>query len=235
MFELSGVSAGYRRGETVIGDIDLEVGPGQLVALLGANGSGKTTTLRIASGLLKPTSGLVMFEGVDVTGWHPSRLAAAGVCHVPEGRAVFRTLTVEENLKVFARDGGATDVGNAFKVFPVLASMRGRLAGRLSGGQQQMLALARAYVTTPKIALLDEVSMGLAPLVIDEIFRVIPALLDRGTSLLIVEQYVERALDMADSVVVLARGRVVFAGPPAVLRESSDLIDAYLGQRSSSP
>lgn len=235
MLELSAVSAGYRRGESVIRAVDLAVGRGRLVALLGANGSGKTTTLRTASGLLRPSSGRVIFDGTDVTGWQASRLAAAGLCHVPEGRAVFPRLTVEENLKVYARSSSRDDIENAFTVFPALDPLRNRLAGRMSGGQQQMLALARAYVTHPKIALLDEVSMGLAPLVVDEIFAVIPSLLERGTSLLIVEQYVDRALDLADAVIVLARGEVVFSGSPKDLRASTELLDAYLGATTAEP
>jgi branched-chain amino acid transport system ATP-binding protein len=230
MLELREITAGYGEGAIVLDRVTIRVPDASVVALLGANGSGKTTTLRVASRLLDPTSGSVLLDGRDVTKLRPEVLAKAGVCHVPEGRGIFPTLSVEDNLRVFARDHGRDSaVTRAAEAFPPLEALRRRTAGTLSGGQQQMLALARAYISTAKVTLLDEVSMGLAPLVVQEIFRFIPRLRDQGTSLLIVEQYVSQALALADYVYVLSQGSVAFEGLPEELQKSSHLVKAYLG------
>lgn len=228
MLELHDVSAGY--GETaVLRDVSLWVPPRSVVALLGANGAGKTTLLRVASGLLKPAEGRMSLDGTDVTGKPPHALAKRGVCHVPEGRGIFPTLSVRDNLIIQAGNGDAeTAVERAVSAFPILGEKLGQLAGSLSGGQQQMLSLSRAYVTDPAYVLLDEVSMGLAPVVVDEIFESLAALAAQGRALLLVEQYITRALELADYVYLLARGRIEFAGEPGEL-DAERLMARYMG------
>jgi branched-chain amino acid transport system ATP-binding protein len=220
------LSAGYG-AHRVLREVSLVVPTGRVVAVLGANGAGKTTLLRACSGLLGPSSGTVRIEGLDVTGATPHELAGRGLCHIPEGRAVFPTLTVEENLKLMAHQAVDAPLDRAFEAFPILADRRAQVAGTMSGGEQQMLALARAYVTEARYVLLDEVSMGLAPLVIDQIFAALRSLADRGVALLIVEQYVAKALALADFVFVLRSGRVAFAGEPGELDQEA-LAQAYL-------
>src|SRR5262245_19861497 len=170
MLTLDNVVAGYAE-TTVLRGVSLTVPESSVVALLGANGAGKTTLLRVASGLLRPTAGTMTLDGTDVTSWHPHQLASRGVCHVPEGRGIFRTLTVRENLSLQAGSGGKDSLERAVHAFPRLGERLGQTAGTLSGGEQQMLALARSYIAEPKIMLLDEVSMGLAPKIVDEIFE----------------------------------------------------------------
>lgn len=228
MLELCDVTAGYA-GRAVLRDVSLTVPDGAVVALLGPNGAGKTTLLRVASGLLAPSRGRVVLDGVDVAGWSPDRLARAGVCHVPEGRGVFPALSVRDNLRLQSRrQGEGAALARAEAAFPVLAERSAQLAGTLSGGQQQMLALARAHVTGAPVVLLDEVSMGLAPIIVDEIFAHLRGLADEGRSLLLVEQYVGRALEMADYVYVLRKGRIELAAEPGELG-SDTLMAAYLG------
>jgi branched-chain amino acid transport system ATP-binding protein len=229
MLELVGVTAGY--GDfTVLRDVDLGVPPGSVVALIGPNGAGKTTLLRVASGLLAPQGGKVLMDGRDCRGWPPHRLLDAGVCHVPEGRGVFPSLTVAEHLRLFAAPGAeAEGVDRAVTAFPRLGARLGQSAGTMSGGEQQMLALARAYVRRPAAVLLDEVSMGLAPKVVNEIYEFIGRLRHDGVSLLLVEQYVTKALEIADYVYVLGRGAVVFAGEPAEL-DNDEIFARYLAR-----
>jgi branched-chain amino acid transport system ATP-binding protein len=230
---LDSITAGYGSA-TVLRDVTLVVPGGSVVALLGANGAGKTTLLRVASGLIRPSSGRIVVGGEDLTGRRPHVLQRAGICHIPEGRGVFRNLTVRDNLELHANGGDRRiAVERAVEAFPVLGKRIGQLAGTMSGGEQQMLALARAYVQNPPcrragFVLLDEVSMGLAPLIVDEIFDFLTRLAAQGTSLLLVEQYVTRALAAADYVYVLARGRVSFAGDPGELDEGS-VFEQYLG------
>ncbi|HEX3612769.1 MAG TPA: ABC transporter ATP-binding protein [Sporichthyaceae bacterium] len=228
MLELRELSAGY--GATrVLHDVNLVVPSGAVVALLGANGAGKTTLLRVAAGLLVPESGRMVVDGVDVTGWPPHRVVERGVCHVPEGRGVFPSLTVRENLVVQAKRGQEkAAVAAAAAAFPVLGRRLNQVAGTMSGGEQQMLALAKAYVQSPSTVLLDEVSMGLAPIVVDEIFEFLRRLAADGASLLLVEQYVTKALAMADYVYLLQKGRIVFSGEPGEL-DGEDLFARYLG------
>jgi branched-chain amino acid transport system ATP-binding protein len=228
VLELDNISAGYG-GTRVLRDVSLWLPPESVVALLGTNGAGKTTLLRVASGLLAPTSGHLSVDGKDLTGKRPHTLARNGVCHVPEGRGVFPTLTVKENILIQAAGGDLDEaVERAVSAFPVLGHKLGQLAGSLSGGQQQMLALAHAYVTDADYVLLDEVSMGLAPVVVDEIFEFLGRLADDGRSLLLVEQYVARALELADYVYLMNRGRIEFAGEPGEL-DGDRLVAQYLG------
>ena len=226
--EFRQVTAGYE-GHTVLRDVDLTVPDGSVAALLGPNGAGKTTLLRVASGLLPVSSGQVLLDGLDVTGWKPERLARAGICHGPVGRGVFAGLSVSDNLRLQAPpsvDRGA--IPTATNVFPRLGERLGQLAGTMSGGEQQMLALAHAYVGQARMLLLDELSMGLAPKVVDEIFSHLTTLASTGAALLLVEQYVGRALKLADYVYVLNKGQVEFAGEPAELGEDR-ILASYLG------
>ncbi|MGQ0465920.1 MAG: ABC transporter ATP-binding protein [Sporichthyaceae bacterium] len=212
MFELRGIDAGYG-GTQVLRDVDLVVPERSIVAMLGPNGAGKTTLLRVASGLIRPTRGEMRFEGKSVLGATPHALCAKGVCHVPEGRGVFPNLTVRDNLILQSPKGREkASIERAISAFPRLGERIGQVAGTMSGGEQQMLALARTYVQRPKLVLLDEVSMGLAPKIVDEIFEFLALLAREGSSLLLVEQYVTRALAVADYVYLLNRGRVSFAG-----------------------
>jgi len=208
--------------------VTVTVPPGRVVALLGANGAGKTTLLRACSGLLPPRHGTLALDGDDLTDAAPHHLAARGLCHIPEGRAIYPTLTVAENLRLMAAKGAEDAEDRAVDAFPVLGQKMGQIAGTLSGGQQQMVALSRAYVSSPSYVLLDEVSMGLAPIVVDEIFAFLRRLTEDGVALLIVEQYVAKALELADLVYVLQKGRISFAGEPAEL-DSDALARSYLG------
>jgi branched-chain amino acid transport system ATP-binding protein len=229
MLALESVIGGY--GETtVLRDVSLSVPDASVVALLGANGAGKTTVMRVASGELRPRAGRVTMDGEDISSAPPFRRWKFGVCHIPEGRAVFPGLSVRENLATFAKGSADDAIARATEAFPVLGQRMRQRAGTLSGGEQQMLALARAYVTEPRVVLLDEVSMGLAPKIVDDIFAFIERLARTGTSLLLVEQYVTRALELADHVYVLNRGRVTFSGLPSELDEEN-VFAGYLGGR----
>ena len=228
MLELRDVTAGYG-DTTVLRNVSLGVPDGSVVVLIGPNGAGKTTLLRVASGLLPPARGEVRVDGRNLTGTPAHRFVAAGVSHVPEGRGVFPSLSVRDNLVQFSPRGGEADtVGRACGAFPALAPRLDQPAGTLSGGEQQMLALARAYVTDAPIVLLDEVSMGLAPRIVDEIYEFLARMAADRRSLLIVEQYVTKALAMADYVYVLARGEVAFACEPGELSDE-DVFARYLG------
>jgi branched-chain amino acid transport system ATP-binding protein len=228
ILEFDTVTAGYGR-TTVLREVSFEVSPGTVTAMLGANGAGKTTVLRAAAGLVRPTSGTVRLNGAVVNRRAPHQRAKDGFCLIPEGRGVFRSLTVGENLRLQVppwRRGAAVD--EALTAFPVLRDRIDQVAGTMSGGQQQMLALARAYLAKPAIVALDEVSMGLAPKVVDEIFRSLRVLAEAGIALLIVEQYVHRALDLADQVVLMDHGSASYVGSSADLDER-ELMRTYLG------
>jgi branched-chain amino acid transport system ATP-binding protein len=228
VLELRGVVAGYS-GTTVLRDIDLSVPDGSVVALLGANGAGKTTLLRVAGGLLRPSRGEILIDGENVTGRRPHELVRRGICLVPEGRGIFGPLTVRDNLILQSPRGKESDsIEKAVSAFPRLGQRLAQIAGTMSGGEQQMLALARAYVQSPAVVLLDEVSMGLAPKVVDEIFDFLKLLSNQGVSLLLVEQYVARALAAADYVYLLNRGQVAFAGEPSEL-DGDDVFSQYVG------
>jgi branched-chain amino acid transport system ATP-binding protein len=225
--ELSGVTAGYG-ATTVLRDVDVRVLRGSVVALLGPNGAGKTTLLRTAAGVLKPTAGKVLADGVDLTRRKPYERLKAGICLIPEGHGVFPNLSVRENLLLQSPPWKpSSDISPAIEAFPILGERLGQRAGTLSGGQQQMLALARCYLNEPAVVLLDEVSMGLAPRIVDEIFEALQRLAHSGVALLLVEQYVNRALAMADHVYLLQRGQTVFSGPAAELN-SEELVGRYL-------
>lgn len=210
----------------VLHDVSLTLPEGRLVAVLGANGAGKTTLLRACAGLLPLWSGSRRVDGEDASRRRPNELRARGVCLVPEGRAVFPSLTVEENLRVMGLSAEATE--QAVRTFPVLGRRFRQRAGTMSGGEQQMLALARTFSLDSKYVLLDEVSMGLAPVIVDEIFEFIGGLARRGVGLLLVEQYIARALAFADLVYVLQRGRVAFAGERGEV-DVEELTRTYLG------
>ncbi|MBA3652836.1 MAG: ABC transporter ATP-binding protein [Actinobacteria bacterium] len=228
MLRIDAVTAGYGH-TTVLHDVTVVVPDGSVVAMLGPNGAGKTTLLRVASGLLVPWSGRLIVDGTDATGASPHRLRSLGVCLVPEGRGIFPSLTVRENLRLCCRAGQETSgLERARESFPVLGKRLEQIAGTMSGGEQQMLALARAYAGDARVVLLDEVSMGLAPKVVDEIFAFLARLAAEGISLLLVEQYVSKAMAIADYVCLLDRGALSFVGEPAELSESTILAN-YLG------
>jgi len=228
LLALEGIWAGY--GETtVLRGVDLEVGPGSVVALLGPNGAGKTTLLRVASGVVTPRRGSIRTGGRDVTGRPPESLAADGLCQVPEGRSIFPSLTVRENLVLQSFPGREKEgIALATEAFPILGERLSQAAGTLSGGQQQMLALARAYIRRPPLVLLDEVSMGLAPIVVDEIYVFLTRLVEQGSALLLVEQYVDRVLSLADRVYLLQKGSIAWTGAAADL-DQSEVLGSYLG------
>ena len=219
LLELDGVSAAYGPFRAVF-DVSLVVRPGEAVALLGPNGVGKTTVARLATGLVSPTQGAVRVDGDDLTGAPAHRFARAGIAHAPEGRSVFATLTVEENLRLsFRRSKGRRAVpaalDRAFAQFPALAGRRRQLAGTLSGGEQRMVSLARVLVEAPKLLVADELSLGLAPIVVDEIYGELARLREEGRALLIIEQQVASALALCDRVVLLDHGSVTWEGPAA--------------------
>ncbi|WP_019874818.1 ABC transporter ATP-binding protein [Sporichthya polymorpha] len=233
MLELRNVSAGYETG-LVLRNVSLTVPKASVVALLGANGAGKTTLLRVASGQLSPVSGQVRLGGEDLTGKRSEKLARRGVCHVPEGRGIFPSLTVADNIRLQAPPGvdRRKALKQAVEAFPRLGERLEQRAGTMSGGEQQMLALARAYVCEPQVVLLDEVSMGLAPKIVDEIFVYLRQLAATGISLLVVEQYVARALELADYVYILDRGRLTYVGEPSEISEEA-IAHSYLGGLAS--
>jgi branched-chain amino acid transport system ATP-binding protein len=219
--------------------VSLEVKPGDIVGVIGPNGAGKTTTLQTVMGLLRPSAGRIRFLDRDVTGWSPDRVLAAGIGLVPEGRWILASMSVHENLLMGAylrRDGGGAiqrDIDRVCEIFPILRERRQQRAGTLSGGEQQMLAIARALMARPRLLMLDEPTWGLAPLVIDEIMRVITQLNAEGTTILLVEQNARQALEVVRRCYVLETGRVAFTGTPDELRRHPALTRAYLGAARS--
>lgn len=212
--------------------ISLEVGQGEIVTLIGSNGAGKTTTLRTASGLKKPTSGTVTLDGKNITTASPQQRVKLGLSQVPEGRRVFPAMTVLENLELGAflrKEKMGDDLERVYGHFPVLKNRVKQLAGTLSGGEQQMLAMGRALMAHPRVLLLDEPSMGLAPLLVQEIFEIVRQINEAGTTILLVEQNANMALQVADRAYVMETGRIVLAGPAADLAASDEVKRAYLG------
>jgi branched-chain amino acid transport system ATP-binding protein len=225
---VDGLEAGYGTTQ-VLRNVSLRVAAGEVTALVGPNGAGKSTLLRTIAGLLPATKGTVQLLGTDVTKKAAHRRFAAGLCLVPEGRGIFRSLSVRENLVLQSRKGGEdAAIEQATDAFPILRERLSQISGTLSGGQQQMLAMAAAYVRSPKLVLVDEASLGLAPLVVDEIFAFLAQLPARGTSLLVVDQFVTRALQLANTAYVLRQGEVVYSGTAQALLDG-DLFAHYTG------
>lgn len=226
LLELRDVDAGYGAFRALF-DVSLVVPDGGVVALIGANGAGKTTVARVCSGLVCPTAGTVVFDGDDLTGRPVHRFARAGIVHAPEGRSVFASLTVEENLTLVFRStlgrGGVGDaLERAYTMFPRLGERRRQLGGLLSGGEQRMLALARVLADPPRLLVADELSLGLAPIVVEDVYRTLAAIREAGTTILLVEQYVRHALALADDVVVLTKGEITLAGPVSELGDVAE-------------
>ena len=237
MLKVEGLHAGYGRTEVLHG-ISLEVPRGALVCLIGSNGAGKTTTMRAISGMIRPSAGAVLLNGADVTGFDSHRIARLGLAHSPEGRRVFPTMSVTDNLLlgafprfIGARPKGdvAADLEDAMELFPVLKKRRTQLAGTLSGGEQQMLAMARAVMLNPDVVLLDEPSMGLAPILVEEVFAIIRRLKEKNVTMLLVEQFAAAALEVADYAYVLESGSIALHGKAESVKKDPAVREAYLG------
>jgi branched-chain amino acid transport system ATP-binding protein len=237
MLSISNLHAAYGKVEVLHG-ISLEVPKGKVVTLIGSNGAGKTTTMRAVSGMIKPKDGQITLAGRDVTGMDSHRIARAGLAHSPEGRRVFATMSVTDNLLLGAfprftrarpRGDINQDLERALELFPRLKERQNQLAGTLSGGEQQMLAMARAVMLNPEVVLLDEPSMGLAPILVDEVFRIIQRLKEQGVTMLLVEQFAAAALNVADYGYVLENGRIAVEGPADKLKNDPAVKAAYLG------
>lgn len=229
--EVDGLEVRYGSAQAVFG-VDLRLAAGQTVAVLGANGAGKTSLARAISGLVAASSGTVRLAGNDVTRWRADQRRRAGLVYIPEGRGIFPGLTVGENLRMAVRPAGgraerAEAQERAMALFPVLGQRTAQRAGSLSGGEQQMLALARALAVTPKVMIADELSLGLAPLVVDAVFEGVQEVCRSGVSVLLIEQFVHRALALADHCVVMSRGRVAWQGPAA--GTGPEILERYLG------
>ncbi|MBS5935610.1 MAG: ABC transporter ATP-binding protein [Veillonella sp.] len=235
MLELKGVVSGYGN-ITALKSIDLSVPEGKIVSLIGANGAGKSTTMRTIMGLVKAREGSISFLGQDLTKLKTHEIVKVGISLVPEGRQILQDMTVYENLEMGAyirkdKSGIEEDIKKVFKRFPILDERSYQLGGTLSGGQQQMLAIGRALMARPKLLLLDEPSMGLAPLVVNEIFEVIKEISQEGTTVLVVEQNVRQALKIADYAYVLETGKMVLDGSAEDVRHDPRVMEAYLGGR----
>jgi branched-chain amino acid transport system ATP-binding protein len=228
VLELVNVRAGYGSIEVLHG-VDLTIHRGEVIALLGPNGAGKSTTLKVIAGLLPINSGDVRFAGHSVVGATADWLARVGVCTIPEGKGVFPNLSVRENLRIATHTGSklADIEAIAYEQFPRLKERRTQLAGTLSGGEQQMLAMSRALATDPAVLLLDELSMGLAPIIVHELYEIVAGVSARGVSILVIEQFARTVLDIADTAAIMLTGRITRTGRPADLEE--ELSSAYLG------
>lgn len=212
--------------------VSFEVGQGEIVALIGANGAGKSTILKTVSGLMHPRSGLIMFQDENITHTDAYKLLRHGLAHVPEGRRIFLQMTVQENIEMGAyihKDVSKDDLEKVYAYFPRLKERRKQIAGTLSGGEQQMLAMSRALMSHPKLMMLDEPSMGLAPILVDQIFDIIRKLHEDGTTILLVEQNASKALQLADRAYVLETGRITLSGTGTELASSDKVKKAYLG------
>jgi branched-chain amino acid transport system ATP-binding protein len=232
LLRIAGLSSGYGR-VGVLEDINIDVDPHEIVVVLGPNGAGKTTLLNSISGVARPTAGSITFEGRDIAGMRPEQVVRLGITHCPEGRQIFQRLTVEENLVAahIGRGGKSFEAlrTEAFDLFPVLKERRNGMASRMSGGQQQMLAIGRALMAEPKLLMLDEPSLGLAPKIVHQIFRIILDLSRNGISILLVEQNVQLALECGDYAYLLNTGRVKLHAPAQEMAEHSALSEHYLG------
>ncbi len=235
LLKVSGIETYYGKIQALKG-VSLEVEQGKIVTILGANGAGKTTTMKSIAGLLKPKTGKIEFLGKDVTGLRPDQLLKQGMSLVPEGRAILSGMSVMENLEMGAyqrKDKDIEkDIENVMKQFPILKERKDQLGGTLSGGQQQMLAIARALLSRPKLLLLDEPSMGLAPLIVADIFRIIREIKDEGTTVLLVEQNAKQALKVADYGYVMETGKIIIEGKAEDLLNDPGVVEAYLGKRA---
>ncbi|MBV8837340.1 MAG: ABC transporter ATP-binding protein [Alphaproteobacteria bacterium] len=236
MLSITGLRAGYGRIE-VLHDVALAIEQGQIVTLIGANGAGKTTLLKTISGLIRPSAGTIDFEGQSLVRRAPHKIVAQGLSHVPEGRAILKRMTVLDNLRMGAyvrRDNEITrDIDGVFARFPVLAERRDQMAGTLSGGEQQMLAIGRALIARPRLLLLDEPSLGLAPKIVTRIFQTLRELKAEGKTILLVEQNARQALQVADRGYVLERGRIAFSGTGEALLNMPEVRHTYLGQSAA--
>ena len=238
MLTVENLHAGYG-GAEVLNGVNLEIKAGAVVALIGANGAGKTTTMRAISGMIRPSAGRVLLEGQPVQGRGAARIARLGLAHSPEGRKVFGPLSVQDNLLLGAyrrlprffgfQARARSGLDNVYALFPRLQERRQQAAGTLSGGEQQMLAIGRALMAQPKVILLDEPSMGLAPVIVQEVFATIGRLKQAGVTLLLVEQFANSALEVADYAYVMERGKIAVEGAPAQLRKDERVLAAYLG------
>jgi branched-chain amino acid transport system ATP-binding protein len=233
MLNVNGIDVFYGNIQALKG-VSLEINEGEIVTLIGANGAGKSTLLKTLSGLLKPKSGSIEYLGNSISGKAPQSIVKVGISHVPEGRRVFANMSVEENLELGAylrkdKAGIRKDIQSVYELFPRLQERRKQLSGTLSGGEQQMLAMGRAIMAKPKLLLLDEPSMGLAPLMVKTIFQIIEKINQDGTTILLVEQNANMALSVADRAYVIETGRVVISGTAAELQASEEIKKAYLG------
>ncbi len=236
MLHISGLRSGYGKIE-VLHDLSLDVVQGQIVTLIGANGAGKTTLLKTISGLLRPTAGGIEFEGASIARRPPYKIVGQGISHVPEGRAILKRMTVLDNLRMgaYVRHDSEIehDIGAVLERFPVLSERRLQLAGTLSGGEQQMLAIGRALVARPRLLLLDEPSLGLAPKIVTQIFLTLRELKNEGKTILLVEQNARQALKVADTGYVMERGRIVVRGSGQELLNMPEVQRTYLGQSAA--
>lgn len=238
MLRVENLHAGYGTSEVLV-DVSLHVAQGSVVALIGANGAGKTTAMRAISGMIRPSRGRILLNGKPVQELGAAAIATLGLAHAPEGRKVFGPLSVEDNLLLGAyhrlprlfgfKKLAAADLARIYELFPRLLERRAQPAGTLSGGEQQMLAIGRALMANPKVVLLDEPSMGLAPVIVQEVFNTIGRLKDAGITLLLVEQFARSALEVADYAYVMERGHIAVEGTPAELHQDERVLSAYLG------
>lgn len=231
MLEVNNINV-YYGNIHALKDVSFKVNDGEIVALIGANGAGKSTTLKTVSGLLRSKTGDILFGGKSIAHVEPFRLVSSGIAHVPEGRRIFSQMTVQENLEMGAytrKSGVKEDIADIFERFPRLKHRKNQIAGTLSGGEQQMLAMGRALMSHPKLLMLDEPSMGLAPILVQQIFDIIAELHKSGTTILLVEQNAEMALAIADRAYVFESGRIVLSGTGAELASSDQIKQAYLG------
>ncbi len=228
MLELKGMDAGYGRVQ-VLWDVDLQVGDGEIVALVGPNGAGKTTLLRAVTGMTQIMAGSVTFDGVDLVGRSIEEIVDHGIAHVPEGRRLFSGLTVRDNLRLGGWRTNSTDISKVVDMFPQLGDRLGQIAGSMSGGEQQMCAIARGLMSHPRLLMIDELSLGLAPVIVDEIISQLPEIAASGTAILLVEQDVDAALNIAERGYVIETGKTVLSGAASDLLADTRVQESYLG------